>query len=176
VPGGGASGGPGSGAQQGGERLILVPLRSYGAIIEAMRELVGDMAAGPLYYLGKKIGYGLVETVKSRAPGGGIVDVTRALDRVLEELGFGSIYILDAGEETATLKLVDPPSMVGMEIVAGKARSVGQGTNRGYCHLERGMIAAVYEKLLGRRVRVLETESGWSSGRPYCVLKMIALA
>ncbi len=157
------------------ERFIIIPLRSYGAIIEAMRDLVGDMAAGPLYYLGKKIGLGLVDEVSKRVKRATVEEVARALDRLLEELGFGSISIIDAGEDTATLKLYSPPSMIGMRIVAGRERSVGGGGSRGFCHLERGMMAAVFERLLGRRVRVLEAGHGEEGGKPYCIVKLVAL-
>ncbi|BEP17803.1 hypothetical protein PYJP_11550 [Pyrofollis japonicus] len=43
----------------GKERYILIPMRAYAAIIDAIVGLVGESAASaPLYYIGKKIGAG----------------------------------------------------------------------------------------------------------------------
>ncbi|NOZ89073.1 MAG: hypothetical protein GXO15_04025 [Crenarchaeota archaeon] len=166
---------PSNGLYMDGERLIVLPLRSCGAMIEAIRDLVGDMAAGPLYYLGKRIGQGLVNEVSKRVKGKGRVeDVAHAVGDLLEELGFGKISIIDADNETATLKLYSPPSIIGMRLVSGKEKSIGGGTSRGFCHLERGIIAAIFEEILGRRVKVLEAEAGEESGKPYCTLKLIA--
>ena len=123
----------------GEERYILIPARAYAAIIDAMRSLVGNMAAGPLYYLGKKIGRGLVEEMERLLAGrSSLEDVVREYARYLGQLGSGRVEVLELRGDYAKLRLVNPPSMVG-----GVARSIGGNGSSGVCHLERGMLAAV---------------------------------
>ncbi len=143
------------------ERIIIVPARAYGAIVWAIYDLVGPAAAAPLYYLGKKIGMGLVEEVKSRL--GGKVKRRRILEeyiRLLEQLGFGKAQILKFEPTRALVKLIEPPSM---------CVSLPQGLH-GACHIERGMMVAVLDAVTGLRHKAREVEHGYEPV-PYCIIE-----
>jgi predicted hydrocarbon binding protein len=153
----------------GTERYILIPLRAYEAIIDAMRGLVGDAAAGPLYFLGKKIGRGLVEEVERLLQGRRDLDtVIKVYANYLSELGFGQVEILRMEGDEAVIKLIPPPSLEGMKL-AGGIKALGKGKQRGVCHLERGMLAAVLDVVTGRSHIALELEHG-ETPAPYCVI------
>ncbi len=144
------------------ERIIIVPARAYGAIVGAIYDLVGSAAAAPLYYLGKKIGAGLVEEIKSRL--GGAADKRRVLEeyiRLLEQLGFGKVQILEFEPARALVRLVEPPSMYV---------SLPKGLH-GACHIERGMMVAVLDAVTGLRHRAREVEHGYEPV-PYCVIEV----
>jgi len=151
----------------GEERYILIPARAYAAIIDAMRSLVGDMAAGPLYYLGKKIGRGLVEEMERLLAGrSSLEDVIREYARYLGQLGFGRVEVLELRGDYAKLRLVNPPSMVG-----GVARSIGGNGSSGVCHLERGMLAAVLDAMTGAPHMAREVGHGVEP-EPYCLVEV----
>ena len=154
----------------GEERYILIPIRAYEAIIDAMVGLVGDAAAGPLYYLGKKIGRGLVEEMERLLSGRrGTRDIVEAYARYLSELGFGRVEILSIQGDEATIRLIAPPSLEAVRIAGASARVVGRGRQRGVCHLERGMLAAVMDAITGRPHVAFETDHG-TEPEPYCTI------
>lgn len=142
----------------GEERYILIPLRAYAAIINAVYDVTGPAATGPLYYIGKMIGEGLVEELLSRTGSGG--DWREAAKRFVEllmDLGFGEIDILELSDKHAAILLKNPPSLVGAKMLdAGAAKLAEKGKA---CHLEAGMAAGALEKLLGRRVVAREKPS-----------------
>ncbi len=155
----------------GEERYILIPLRAYKAIIDAMRGLVGDAAAGPLYYLGKKIGRGLVEELER------LVDGDRSMERIVEEyarylsqLGFGRVEVEELRGDYARIRLVSPPSIADAA-AAGRLQALGSGRHRGVCHLERGMLAAVLDALTGHPHVAVEKSHGVEP-EPYCVIEV----
>ncbi len=153
----------------GTERYILIPLRAYAAIIEGMRKLVGEGAGGALYFVGRMIGRGLVEEILRRMDEKSlernVENVIKTYVQFLEELGFGKIEILEIGTDHAKIKMYSPPSMVGLKIIVGEIKAVGGHV----CHLERGMIAAVFEEVLKRPYRGVEVEHGTYED-PYCTI------
>ncbi len=160
----------------GEERYILIPMRAYVEILNAMYELVGDAAGAPLYYLGKKIGRGLVEELKKRMEGKeqNIENLIKEYARYLEELGFGKIEVLEFNDKHATIKMLSPPSMAGIKLVDGAAEKLLKQGKK-ICYLETGMIASVFEGVLGGKFRGVEKERG-SLDDPYCVIEVVRVA
>jgi len=151
----------------GQERYILIPMRAYAEIVNTMFDLVGQTAGGPLYYLGKKIGRGLVEEMERLLAGrSSLEDVVREYARYLGQLGFGRVEVLGLRGDYAKLRLVNPPSMVG-----GVARSIGKGGSSGVCHLERGMLAAVLDAMTGAPHVAREVGHGVEP-EPYCLVEV----
>jgi len=151
------------------ERYILIPLRAYEAIIDAMTGLAGEAAAGPLYYLGKRIGRGLVEDLKRLLGGNRSLEgIVREYARYLAQLGFGRVEVEELRGSYARVKLISPPSLAA---AAAGAQVLGRGRQRGVCHLERGMLAAVLDALTGRHHMAVEKEYGFEP-EPYCVIEV----
>ncbi len=149
---------------EGEERYILIPMRAYAAIIDAIVGLVGDAAAGPLYYLGKRIGKGLVEEMETRIGGSrDPEEIVKAYVELLRELGFGSVELVEMRGGELVVRMEDAPSLASR-------RLVGRGSSRGACHLERGMLAAVLEEVTGEKYLAYEEEQGLNGGAPYCVI------
>ncbi len=161
---------------EGGERYILIPMRAYVEILNAMYDLVGDAAGAPLYYLGKKIGLGLVEELKRRMKDKeqSIENLIKEYTRYLEELGFGKIEILEFSDRHATIRMLSPPSMAGIKLVDGTAEKLLKQGKK-ICYLETGMIAAAFEGVLGGKFRAVEKERG-SIDNPYCVIEVARVA
>ncbi len=159
---------------QGKERYILIPMRAYAAIIDAMVSLVGDAASGPLYYLGKRIGKGLVEELKSRlqkdSKEANIENLIKEYAKFLEELGFGKIDVKEFNSEHAVIYMHSPPSMAGIALVDGKAAELLQKGKK-ICYIEAGMIAAVFEEIIGGKFQGRELEHG-TQDNPYCIIEV----
>ncbi len=149
---------------EGTERYILIPMRAYAAIIDAMVSLVGDAASGPLYYLGKRIGKGLVEEMETRLEGSSNPEeIVRAFVELLRELGFGRVELVEMRGSELVVRMEDAPSLMSR-------RMLGHGASRGACHLERGMLAAVLEAITGEKYVALEEDQGLDGEKPYCVI------
>ena len=141
----------------GGERYILVPLRAYAAIINAVHELTGPAAGGPLYYIGKNIGEGLTEELR-RGGGGDWRSLVKNYIELLQGLGFGEIEVRELTDDRVVFYMRSPPSAAGARLLGGAAHQL---RDRGkVCYIEAGMIAGVLSKLLGRRVVARQLRGG----------------
>ncbi len=158
----------------GKERYILIPMRAYAEIINTMFELVGQTAGGPLYYLGKRIGQGLVEELTKRMNEANeeknIENLIKEYAGFLEELGFGKIEILEFNDNHATIRMESPPSMAGIAVADGIAEKLVREGKK-VCYLETGMVAGVFEKILGSRFQGIEKEHG-TVENPYCIIEV----
>ncbi len=158
----------------GKERYILIPMRAYAAIIDAIVGLVGDAAAGPLYYLGKRIGKGLVEELRNRLQerheAANVENLIKEYAGFLEELGFGKIDVKEFNSEHAVIHMHSPPSMAGISLINGKAAELLQKGKK-ICYIEAGMIAAVFEEIIGGKFQGRELEHG-TLDNPYCVIEV----
>ena len=158
----------------GKERYIIIPLRVYDAIIDAIVSITGPAAGGPLYFIGKKIGEGLVEEIVRRMDVKGVEknvgELIKTYIEFLEQLGFGKIELVEFNEKHAVIKMLEPPSMTGLELVGGKAMNHFKGGGK-MCYLEAGMLAAVFEKILGKKYRAYEVEHG-TLDNPFCTIRV----
>jgi predicted hydrocarbon binding protein len=163
---------------QGKERYILIPMRAYAEIVNTVFDLVGAAAGGPLYYLGKRIGYGLVEELVHRMEEAdeakNIGNLILEYAKFLEELGFGKIDIVEFNDKHAVIRMMSPPSMAAAKLVNGATEKLIQEGKR-VCYLETGMIAGVFEKILGGKFQGIEKEHG-SLDDPYCVIEVKRVA
>ncbi len=159
---------------KGKERYILIPMRAYAEIINTMFDLVGATAGGPLYYLGKRIGHGLVEELVHRMneahEAKNIENLVKEYAKFLEELGFGKIEVKEFNDQHAVIYMHSPPSMDGARLVDGTAEKLAKEGKK-ICYLEAGMIAGVFEKILGGRFQGIEKEHG-TLDNPYCVIEV----
>ncbi len=158
---------------EGVERYILIPMRAYTEIINSLVRLVGDAAGAPLYMLGKGIGHGLAEELRKRMEGkeASVEEFVKVYAGYLEELGFGRIEVKEFTGDSATIYMYEPPSMAGIKLVNGEAKTwLDKGKK--ICHLEAGMMAAAFEDYLGGKYRGMEVEHG-STDNPYCVIKVV---
>jgi predicted hydrocarbon binding protein len=89
---------------------------------------------------------------------------------LLEQLGFGRIELVEFNEKHAVIKMLEPPSMTGLQFVGGKAMNHFRGGNK-MCHIEAGMLASVFEKILGKRYRAYEIGHG-TLENPYCTIRV----
>jgi len=155
------------------ERYILIPMRAYAEIINTMFELAGKTAGGPLYYLGKNIGRSLAKellrraekTAKKTLPG-----IVEEYARLLEELGFGKVRVLEASNNHSVILMENTPSIAGAALADGAAERLARGDGK-ICYLEAGMAAGVLEELLNTRFHGAEVEHG-TPERPYCVIEV----
>jgi len=158
----------------GQERYILIPMRAYAEIVNTMFDLVGQTAGGPLYYLGKRIGQGLVEELVKRMEEAhearNVENLVKEYARFLEELGFGKITIEEFDSSHAVIRMENPPSMAGAALVDGAVEKLARGGKK-VCYLETGMIAGVFEKILGGKYQGVEREHG-TPENPYCVIEV----
>ena len=156
------------------ERAIIIPRRAYAAILDAIIDIAGPGASGPLYRIGKRIGEGLLGEMKTLMEQEhrrmNIEDTVKTYIELLESLGFGKIEIVDLGDESATIKMYEPPSMTGIRKIDGKVLEHFKRGGR-ICFIEAGMIAAVFEGLLGGKFRGVEVEHGGLDD-PYCIIKV----
>ena len=162
----------------GKERYILIPMRAYAEIINTMFDLVGQTASGPLYYLGKRIGHGLVEELARRLDEEqkekNVGNLVEAYAKFLEQLGFGRIQVKEMDDKHAVMEMESPPSMAGIAVVDGTAEKLAKEGKK-ICYLEAGMIAGVFEKILGGRFQAVEKEHG-TLDNPYCVIEVRRVA
>ncbi len=160
--------------QDSDERVIIIPRRAYAAILDAIIEIAGPGASGPLYRIGKRIGEGLLGEMKTLMEQEhrkmNIEDTVKTYIELLESLGFGKIEIVNLNSKSATIKMHEPPSLVGIRRIDGKALEHLQRGGR-ICFIEAGMIAAVFEGLLGGKFRGMEIEHG-DLDNPYCIIKV----
>lgn len=141
----------------GEERYILVPLRAYAAIINAVHDITGPAAGGPLYYIGKNIGEGLAEELGRRSRGEWRSLVENYI-KLLQGLGFGEIEVRQLSDDRVVFYMKSPPSAVGAGLLGGAAERMRGGGK--VCYIEAGMIAGVLSKLLGRRVVARQLQGG----------------
>ncbi len=161
---------------EGEERYILIPMRAYVEILNTMHKLVGEAMGAPLYYLGKKIGRGLVEELSKRMQGKeqNIKSLVEEYVEYLEKLGFGKIEVLEVSDNHATIKMLSPPSMAGIKLVGGVAEELLKQGKK-ICYLETGMMVAVFEEILGGKFRGIEKEHG-SLDNPYCIIEVTRIS
>lgn len=156
------------------ERVIIIPRRAYAAILDALIDIAGPGASGPLYRIGKRIGEGLLGEMKSLMEQEhmkmNIENTVKTYIDLLESLGFGKIEIVDLNGKSATIKMYEPPSMTGIASIDGKALEHLKRGGR-ICFIEAGMIAAVFEGILGGKFRGVELEHG-DLENPYCIIKV----
>ena len=162
----------------GEERYIILPMRAYAAIIDALYNVTGEAVGGPLYFLGKKIGKGLVEELRRRMSAAheeyNIENLVKEYARFLEELGFGKIDVREFDDQHAVIYMHSPPSMAGIRIVDGGPEKLLKA-GRKICHIEAGMMAAVFEEILGGKFQGRELEHG-TLDNPYCVIEVRKMA
>ncbi|HID66309.1 MAG TPA: hypothetical protein EYP32_05715 [Aquificaceae bacterium] len=142
----------------GKERYILIPLRAYGALYNSIEKIVGDAVSGILYVAGKDIGRGLAEEVKRRMDerkASGLEELARDAVKLLEELGFGKIELVESSPEKFVVRMYS--SATSMHAKKGKA----------VCHLERGMLVGIAESILGKRYVAKEVKCR-AKGDDYC--------
>ncbi|ALL00369.1 hypothetical protein Pyrde_0319 [Pyrodictium delaneyi] len=160
---------------EGNERYILIPMRAYAEIVASFFDLVGVAAGGPLYYLGKRIGHGLVEELENRLREGvtrrELTDVIMVVAKLFEELGFGTIEVNAVDKTRIILKMKNPPSLAGTRYVQGIFDKL-KSSNMHVCYLEAGMIAGSLEKILGKRFRAREVESKIDGDSMYCFIEV----
>lgn len=157
---------------KGHERYIIIPMRAYAAIIDAVVGVVGVNAAGALlYYLGKRIGRGLAEELRARMEGkkADTQEFVKTYAAYLEELGFGKVEVEEVTENSATIVMREAPSLAGIKAVHGKAEEMLSRDK--ICYLEAGMMAAAFEDYLGGRWRGVEVKHGGLED-PCCVIRV----
>ncbi len=158
----------------GKERYIIIPLRAYAEIINSFASIVGEAVGGPLTFLGKRIGYGLVEELQHRLSEShkqaNVENLVREYAKFLSELGFGKIEVKEVGEDHAIVYMHSPPSMDGIRVADDKVLEMLKKGKK-ICYLEAGMIAGVFEKIIGGKFRAFEVERG-DLENPYCVIRV----
>ena len=142
----------------GTERYILIPLRIYGALYNSIEKIIGDAVAGVLYVVGKNIGKGLAEEVKRRMNERGVSGLEELASdavKLLEELGFGKVELVESSSEKFVVRMYD------------SATSVHAQKGKAVCHLERGMLAGIAEEIMGKHYIAKEVKCR-AKGDPYC--------
>lgn len=142
----------------GSERYILIPLRAYGALYDSIEEIVGDAVSGVLYAAGKSIGRGLAEEIKRRMDErkvSGLEELARDAVKLLEELGFGKVELVESRPEKFIVRMYS------------SATSVHARKGKAVCHLERGMLAGIAEDIMGKHYVAREVKCR-AKGDPYC--------
>ena len=149
--------GPGSHHREG-ERFVLIPVRAFAGVINALYKVAGPAAGGPLYFLGKNMGHGLAEEIKARGHSPhSLKEAAKLLADMLEELGFGHPAIEEADEDRAVIALRDAPSPASARLLGGEALTLtSQGKS---CYIEAGVVAGALETLLNRYITARELPS-----------------
>lgn len=145
--------------QRESERFVLIPVRAFAGVINALYKVAGPAAGGPLYFLGKNMGQGLAEEIKARGRRpSSLKEAAKLLADMLEELGFGHPTIEETEEDRAFIVIRDAPSPASAKLIGGEALALaGQGKS---CYIEAGVVAGALETLLNRYITAKELPSG----------------
>lgn len=145
----------------GDQRAVILSEAALRGFLLDFRRSLGSGGEAMLYYLGRGVGWECAKSVSEEAErigAGGLEERLRMGMKIFKSLGFGSIEILELGEE---------PPYLRVRVQSSIECELGKGAEKPFSHYVRGMLDGYSSQLFGREMLGEETRC-LACGDPHC--------